>query len=377
MSDSQNQNPEAVRPAILFVDDEVGLTSLAKLALSGRFDVQVSASASEALALGDNPNIRLLLSDFHMDEMNGVELIRLIRAKRPDLPCILFSGNLTRDSWAAAHNAGCRHVLSKPLALNIIIDLCTKLLAPPEEVAVSAQGLDFVESVPWQGKLGKNLRTLVEHLRAGGGPIFLHTPGSVFPPELLHGLLPTLQVYPSANTPPPPQPLFTDLERLDIAGQTRLAQLFLSRRDFPWLLAADGTPDELLEQGRLAETVYFRLGSSVVTLPAPADHPGDSVHLCGWWLSTLSPAIGLSDEARLWLIDQIGSWDWPTLLDFLRDAVSQCTDEVVGLHQVQHAALALSLGSDLSDLQRYPDFAGDHERQLRAAWDLLARDSAV
>lgn len=362
---------EKILPRILLVDDEPTLANLARLALSGRFDVLATTSPEEALALGEDPHVRLLLTDFQMEAMNGVELIRRLRAIRPDLPCILFSGNLTRDSWAAAHNAGCLHVIAKPLALRTVIELCTAQLSAPEPDLVPEQSYDFLDTSSWQGALGKNLRALAGHLRSGHTPVYLNTPGGHFPKELLLGLVPSLQTYAKPDLPPPPLPLFTDLDDLDLADQSRIAQLIPTRRDFPWFLAADALPDELLERGLLAESLYFRLGTSIVTLPSPSDCPADTLRLCQWWLNSQSPPLQLSDQTCAWLPSQFGVWDWTTLLSLFREASGQNGGGPIEVAHLQHASLAVSLGSDLGDIQRYPDFADHYTRQLRAAWELL------
>jgi CheY-like chemotaxis protein len=367
---SPPEDPE-VRHAILLVDDETRLAELARLALSGRFDVHATTSPEEALRIGADPRIRLVLSDFQMNEINGVELIRRLRANRPDLPCILFSGNLTRDSWAAAHNAGCRHVLAKPLALSTIISLCSALICPPERPPFLEGGHDFLESIPWQGALGKNLRALAEHLLANHNPIYLHTPTGGFPRELLLGLLPDLQLYPHPESPPPPLPLYTDITGLDLGDQTRIAKLIPTRRKFPWLIAAEGAPDDLLDRGQLSESLYLRLGPNTISLAGPADCPADTLRLCGWWLSSLAPSTSLSEAASEWLANRLELWDWNALLSLLREAASQSPDRIIETDLIQHAALVIKLGSDLSDIQRYSDFADLFTRELRLAWDLL------
>lgn len=372
MSELPPDSPDTL-PAILFVDDEPRLAELASLALSGRFDVRVTTSPAEALIIGTDPAVRLVLTDFSMDGMTGVELIRRLRETRPDLPCILFSGNLTRASWTSAINAGCRHVFPKPLALASIIQLCTAMLSPPAEASVPEASRDIIESIPWKGPLGRSLRELSNHLLAGHSPLFLKSTGGNFPHEFLLLLNPELQLYPRPDTPPPPRPLFTDLTDLDLEQQNRIAQLIPARRDIPWLLLADSSPEELLDRGRLAESLYLRLGSVLVTLPAPADCPEDTAQLCRWWLATQTPPATLTDEAAVWLATQLSLWNWQTLHSLLREASTGQPGQPIRTQTLQQASLAISLGSDLADFPRYPDYADKHTRQLRAAWESLGQ----
>lgn len=372
MSDPSPSSPET-QPAILLVDDEPRLAELARLALSGRFEVRATTSPEEALTLGANPAVRLVLTDFVMDGMTGVELIRQLRKSRPDLPCILFSGNLTRNSWTAAINSGCRHVFTKPLSLSSIIQLCTELLSPLPESSLAETIRDFIESIPWKGALGLGLRELSSHLLAERSPLFIQSQGGPFPNEFLLLLLPELQPYPRADSPPPPRPLYTELDELDLEQQNRIAQLLPSRRDIPWLLLSDAAPEELLDRGRLTESLYLRLGSVVISLPSPSDCLEDTLHLCRWWLATQSPATPLTDEASSWLASQLTLWNWQTLHSLLREACTIQPGQPIQPAALQQASLALSLGSDLADIQRYPDYADKQTRQLRATWEALGQ----
>jgi two-component system cell cycle sensor histidine kinase/response regulator CckA len=62
------------------------------LRLAGH-DVSTSFGPSEALkSINEGVGLDLLITDFAMPEMNGVELIRLARDRRPGLKCLMISG---------------------------------------------------------------------------------------------------------------------------------------------------------------------------------------------------------------------------------------------------------------------------------------------
>ena len=56
------------------------------------YKILTAASGKEALALLDNGGINLVLSDQMMPGMTGTELTKVIKAGRPAMPVILFSG---------------------------------------------------------------------------------------------------------------------------------------------------------------------------------------------------------------------------------------------------------------------------------------------
>jgi CheY-like chemotaxis protein len=79
--------------AILFVDDHEVLARLSCEILEMQGYRAVSAyNASDALQKFDQENFDILVTDFRMEGMNGLELARKIRAKKPDVPVIIVTG---------------------------------------------------------------------------------------------------------------------------------------------------------------------------------------------------------------------------------------------------------------------------------------------
>ena len=79
--------------AILFVDDHEVLARLSCEILEMQGYRAVSAyNAADALEKFEQENFDILVTDFRMEGMNGLELARRIRAKRPDVPVIIVTG---------------------------------------------------------------------------------------------------------------------------------------------------------------------------------------------------------------------------------------------------------------------------------------------
>jgi CheY-like chemotaxis protein len=79
---------------ILLVDDDHGVREITASMLQEMGHAVIEAgSGGHALELLDQqPNIDLMLIDFAMPGMNGAELARQVRAKRPGLPMIFLTG---------------------------------------------------------------------------------------------------------------------------------------------------------------------------------------------------------------------------------------------------------------------------------------------
>ncbi|HYG99443.1 MAG TPA: response regulator [Terriglobales bacterium] len=79
--------------AILFVDDHEVLARLSCEILEMQGYRAVSAySAADALEKFDKQRFDILVTDFRMDGMNGLELAKTIHAKDPQIPVIIVTG---------------------------------------------------------------------------------------------------------------------------------------------------------------------------------------------------------------------------------------------------------------------------------------------
>jgi FixJ family two-component response regulator len=85
-------NPSRVIIAV--VDDDHGiLESLESLLLSADYAVRVFTSAKALFESGCLYKVDCLISDINMPVMDGFELLRVVRAARPELPVIVITGH--------------------------------------------------------------------------------------------------------------------------------------------------------------------------------------------------------------------------------------------------------------------------------------------
>ncbi len=85
--------------AILYVDDHRALAHLACeiLQMEG-YRAECAYTASDALVKFEHDKFDMLVTDYRMAEMNGLELAKLIRQKAPDLPVIIVSGYAAKEA---------------------------------------------------------------------------------------------------------------------------------------------------------------------------------------------------------------------------------------------------------------------------------------
>lgn len=124
-ADQRNTGPLPLgREHILFVEDDIDqLETTPRLLESLGYTVTAVGSPIEALDLVKNGSERyeLVITDYDMPEINGIELAEGIRPFAPELPVLLVSGRT--EAWSGASSvSNIRKVLSKPYNKTIIAD---------------------------------------------------------------------------------------------------------------------------------------------------------------------------------------------------------------------------------------------------------------
>lgn len=85
--------PSSAPPNVLLVDDNRdGLLVRSSLLVEAGYSVVSARSGEEGLNLFISSNFDVVVTDYRMPQMNGVELIQKIRALKPAVPVILLSG---------------------------------------------------------------------------------------------------------------------------------------------------------------------------------------------------------------------------------------------------------------------------------------------
>ena len=99
----------------LVVDDEPYLLDLTRIFLERHNDISVSlaCSAKEALAMIDTEEFDVVVSDYQMPIMDGLQLLKSLKEKKRDLPFILFTGKGRESVAVDALNLGASFYLQK------------------------------------------------------------------------------------------------------------------------------------------------------------------------------------------------------------------------------------------------------------------------
>ena len=131
---------------ILIVDDEPFIVEeLVEFFSDAGLSCIGCTSSSEAIRIfHEDEHISIILSDYRMPEVNGIQLIEMLsRSKRQErvLGSILFTGDADKDDIVAALRAGISDYYSKPLDLDLLLSGVKRLQASlaTQRKALSAQ----------------------------------------------------------------------------------------------------------------------------------------------------------------------------------------------------------------------------------------------
>ena len=119
---------------ILIIDDEASLRqTTARILQRAGFEVTTATSAPEGLDLLDKHPFDLLYLDIRMPDMSGLDALKAIHEKFPELPVILFTAQPDLNSAVEALRRGATDYLLKPLKPQTVIDRTKTILADKQK----------------------------------------------------------------------------------------------------------------------------------------------------------------------------------------------------------------------------------------------------
>lgn len=113
---------------IIICDDDVQICRFLKLAFQRHpFDVELTHTASACFEACRINSPQLLITDLHLPDMEGSEMIRQLRQILPTLPIIAISG-ATDDVLQTAWLNGANWVMRKPIIPGTLLETARHLL---------------------------------------------------------------------------------------------------------------------------------------------------------------------------------------------------------------------------------------------------------
>lgn len=123
-----------MQTTVLIVEDDAGLRdALCDTLLLASYKVVSAESAEQAIIELGRHNIDLVISDIQMSGMNGLSLLKSIKAKNSAVPVVLMTAYAKIDDAVQAMRDGAVDYLSKPFAPQVLINLVERY-APAQKV---------------------------------------------------------------------------------------------------------------------------------------------------------------------------------------------------------------------------------------------------
>ncbi len=152
---------------LLIVDDEKNIRShLATFFESAGHQVKTAENGPQALALlSIDSSFDLVLTDYRMAEMNGLDLLQKARRETPNIAVILMTAYATVENAVAAMKAGAYDYLTKPFTLDQVEHVVDRALEAHRLRAENRVLRDSIEERPLVDSHSPVMRQLLETAR--------------------------------------------------------------------------------------------------------------------------------------------------------------------------------------------------------------------
>lgn len=158
---------------VLVIDDEPDIRELLELTL-GRMNLETRSAANmdEARHLLQSFPFDLCLTDMRLPDGNGIDLVRHIQERYPNLPVAVITAHGSMETAIAALKAGAFDFVSKPLDLNDLRNIVRSALKVNQSQAPVIEGKG-VERMLGQSAAVQKVRAMIQKLARSQAPVYI------------------------------------------------------------------------------------------------------------------------------------------------------------------------------------------------------------
>ncbi len=117
-----------MRSKLWIVDDEESIRTICTSALEENFNIETFSSGSEALLALNSDKPDLIITDIKMPGLTGIDLLKIVAEKFPNLPTIVMTAHSDIDNALSAYKGGAFEYLPKPFDVDTIRALALKAI---------------------------------------------------------------------------------------------------------------------------------------------------------------------------------------------------------------------------------------------------------
>ncbi len=392
---------------VLIVDDEADIRELLELTL-GRMNLETRAAENvdQARHLLEEFTFDLCLTDMRLPDGNGIDIVRHIQEKQPQLPVAVITAHGNMETAIAALKAGAFDFVSKPLDINDLRTLVRSALQVNKVTAVPGQPSVTTRRLLGESPAVEKVRALIERLARGQAPVYISGEsgtGKELAARLIHELGPRAdKAFVPVNCGAIPEQLmeseffghkkgsFTgavqdkeglfkaadggtlfldEVGDLPLPMQVKLLRAIQEksvrpvgtqaevRIDVRVLCATHRDLGTLVREGKFRQDLYYRLNVIELPMPSLRSRPEDIRLLAEQFCTRLSEGLGgkkprLSEDA----LRALASYDFPgnvrELENILERALTLCEGTEINAED-----LRLPAGYS-EDVEEEPDYNG-------------------
>lgn len=156
---------------LLIDDDRLLLRALPAVFQNGprAITVDTASSVEQALRLIQCTEYDVIISDFSMPGLNGMDFLKECKTVRPDIPIILLTGYGTHELEEEALKEGAYALIQKPVDADVFLSVVTRAVirrelrqaAPANPMSIEAQIFSMENK-----RLSSRLREIDDRLRS-------------------------------------------------------------------------------------------------------------------------------------------------------------------------------------------------------------------
>ncbi|MFA7269791.1 MAG: sigma-54 dependent transcriptional regulator [Sterolibacterium sp.] len=382
---------------ILVVEDDDALRDALLITLeSAGHAVQGAAGGPQALDLLANHTFNMVISDLRMAPMDGLELLREIRARSPGLPVLLMTAFGDVDKAVAAMRGGACDFMLKPFEPKALLDQIARYATAPLSEGVIAEDRLTRDTLLLAARVARSDATVLLTGESGTGKEvfarYIHEQSSrskgpfvaincaAIPDNLLEA---TLFGYEkgaftgaqSAQAGKFEQAnggslLLDEISEMPLSLQAKLLRVLQEREvervggkkpvplDIRVLATSNRDMVEEVKQGGFREDLYYRLNVFPIEIPALRQRPGDILPLARHFIAVHGARSGrpvrLADAAAA----KLAAHSWPGNVRELENVTQRALILAPG-ETIEAEHLLFSLGSVLPAASVAPAIAAE------------------
>ena len=117
-----------IKPTIVIADDEDRERRVISLNLKEKYNVLLAQNGKQASELIDKNRVHLVLTDFNMPEMNGLDLLKWVQENYKTIPVIIITAFGSIENAVEAMKLGAHDYITKPIKIDELETVIAKSL---------------------------------------------------------------------------------------------------------------------------------------------------------------------------------------------------------------------------------------------------------